>query len=110
MMLILYDKHRTPPEFVKKAFVEAVRRNKTGLMKEILKLLSVEEHVPRKFMHETFVFAACHGHLSILKLVCECLTADLPLGVLKNGLDAAANPVTKNFIRDMCDQVSKEHA
>ncbi|KAG1695122.1 hypothetical protein DVH05_020764 [Phytophthora capsici] len=72
-MLILYDKQRTPSEFLVKAFVEAVRRNKTGL-------------------------------------ICESLTADLPLGVLKNGLDAAANPVTKNFIRDMCDQVSKEHA
>ncbi|KAG1713261.1 hypothetical protein DVH05_000981 [Phytophthora capsici] len=111
VVLFFYNKRRTPPEFLVKAFVEAAHRKKTGLVKEILKLLFVEEHVPRKFMHETFVAAARHGQMSILQHVCENLTADLPLEVLKTGLEAAGNDEVETFIRKMiCDQVCKEHA
>ncbi|KAG1713262.1 hypothetical protein DVH05_000982 [Phytophthora capsici] len=112
MMLFLYDKRRTPPEFLVKAFVEAAHRKNTDLVKEILELLSVEKLVPRKFMHETFVAAARHGQMSILKHVCENLTGDLPLEVLKNSLDVAGgNHKIEIFIRKMvCDQVFKEQA
>ncbi|KAG1713258.1 hypothetical protein DVH05_000978 [Phytophthora capsici] len=111
IMLFLYDKRRTSPEFLVEAFVEATHSKHTEVVKEILKLLSVEEHVPRKFMHETFVAAARHGQMSVLQDVCENLTADLPLEVLKSGLEVAGNDEVERFIREMvCDQVSKEHA
>ncbi|KAG1708410.1 hypothetical protein DVH05_025089 [Phytophthora capsici] len=99
MMLSLYDEQRTPPEFLVKAFVEAAHGKNTGLVKEILKLLSVEANVPREFMHETFVAAARYGEISVMKHVCESLTADLPLEVLKNAIAVAGNDKTKNLIR-----------
>ncbi|KAL3670340.1 hypothetical protein V7S43_004650 [Phytophthora oleae] len=112
MMTLLYDERRTPPEFLVKAFVEAVHRKETGLVKDILKLLTVEEYVPRELMHEIFVAAARHGQMLILELVCESLPADLPLEVLKNALDiAGGNHKIENYIRKMvCDQVFKEQA
>ncbi|KAG1713257.1 hypothetical protein DVH05_000977 [Phytophthora capsici] len=107
--LLLYDEQRTPPEFLVKAFVEATHYSNTGLVKEILKFLTVEEHVPRKFMHETFVAAARRGQMWALERVCKSLTADLPLEVLKNGLDAAGyDRIEKFILKMMRDQVSKD--
>ncbi|KAK1941401.1 putative ankyrin repeat protein [Phytophthora citrophthora] len=110
MTVMLYDEQRTPPEFLVKAFVEAMHRNNTAVAKDVLKLLAVEEHVPRRFMHETFVAAARHGQMPILELVYGNLPTDLPLEVLKNALDVAGgNHKIESFIRKIaCDQIFKE--
>ncbi|KAG3198735.1 hypothetical protein PC128_g5785 [Phytophthora cactorum] len=111
MMKMLYDEKRTPPEALMKAFLEAAHRKRFDLVKDIIQFLSVEEHVPREFMHKAFIAAAQHGQMTILEIVYENQPADLPLNVLKDALDVAgANAKIETFIRKLvCEQVFQEH-
>lgn len=108
MMQLLYDEKRTHPDALIRAFLKAPHGERIRLVKDTIKLLTVE-HVPREFMHKLFVAAAHHGQMAILEIVYESQLADLPLNVLKYALDAAgANAKIEKFIRKLvCDQVFK---
>lgn len=106
----MYEEQCVPPEALLKAFAEAAHRKRIGIVKAIVKMLSVQKRVPREFRCKALIAAAHHGHMEIFKVVTEAEAEDWPLEALKEAIDVAeGNLKIVNLLRKLvCNQVFKE--
>jgi hypothetical protein len=111
VMRLLYDQKRISPDALVEAFKRAAANQLLATVKEIVRCLSDESHVPREVKYKAFLTAAALAQVDALRIVCQSEKRGWPLVILKGALDIAGNDQVKAFIREVtCNQLFDPNA